>query len=345
MAQQNPPAGAGGEEGEHLADGDSTSRNAARLRNWAGNLLVAAILVAAAVGFGGQLFRWWKRPAWSPEEQRQQPVTQGRGASPPPSLAIGEAPFQFEEAPFHGDRAAVMQSLQNLCQATAKRVMPFWAAQPSRMPPLGPSEFRLIQYAGAPLDGLAAGEWRLYEHAGPMPMVVVIGAPPEATPGGGEPPPSSEFPLGTRVICWGFAIAGCGDDRPATGGASESDGCWTTFLCSRNMATMTSPIMALLPDLPAELDRKATMGLEGGVCVCNIAGQGAADHWRRRFDGWYAEREGARRSDWRDVDGVWNAHYIEPAMTVDISFHVGQQDKMAGVVIVRVRTHPRPEAK
>jgi hypothetical protein len=303
------------------------------------------VIVAAGIGLGRQALDWWRRPA-SPEEQGDESLSIA-GAASAPVLRFGEMPFAFVRSQLAGDREAAREALRNHCKTAADEALAAMRTHRSRLTPAGPAEASLIRLIDkSPAIESRDGEWMLHEHDGPIPLAVVVGYP-DPPPADGESPPAPQFPVSSRVVCWGIALAGCAE-RPAAGDGAEQNGepaCWTIYTCSHDLTTEVSGAMTMtmLPDLPAELGRSMVVGLKGSACVCGVYGRGSVRHWQDRFDEWFAERNGFREADWQELAGLWHARYEEEAMFVDVNFQVDQGDNMSGMVKVAVKRHSERE--
>ena len=349
-----PPAD---ERESELTDGPSDASHAARDRRaWIGNLCVAGVLAGACVVFGSQFLDWWGRPAYSPEERERDEALSIDGGSMPPTLLYGEPAFAVEKTPYRGERPLLRDALRTICRAKADKSFTELSAQWTMLPPAGPAEIRLLEFmAGSPAIESRAGEWMMYEHRGAIPLVVVVGLPADAPLPGvvhteetlaeAERVDSgnsdlSRFATLPRVICWAVGFAG-GDREPGrfSGPEPPSPELWTVLHCWRETFSASTMTMALMPDIPSEMDRTMTLPLQGGSCLVGVKGIGSVDHWKRRFDEWFQEREGVRMWPWEEVSGAWHARYSEPAMLVDINFAVDANDRMQGMSTIAIRRH------
>lgn len=271
-----------------------------------------------------------------------------RGA--PPSLPLIEPPFAYERLPIWGERPLLGETMRRLCRAKADGALPELTAQWTMLPPVGPAEARLLKaMAGSSAIETRPGEWVMYEHAGPLPLIVVVGLPAEAPLPGVATNDEAEddnslvnpqSPMPPRVICWAVGLAG-GDKEPGrfSGPLPPAPELWSVFLCSREAFNSSTMGITMLPDLPSDIRRTMTLPLQGNGCLVAFQGTGSAKHWMHRFDEWYQEREGARMWPWEDASGAWHARYSEPAMQVDVNLTVDSEEQMAGTAAIVMRRH------
>jgi hypothetical protein len=349
---QSPSPLPGGADNPSAKEADSWDETQASndRRAWIGNLCVAGVLTGACIAFGCQFLDWWGRAAYSPEERYRDVDLSGDHQVTAPSLPTMEAPFVYERLAVWGERPLLGETMRRLCRSKAEVVLPELSASQAMLPPAGLAEIRLLKVmANSSAIETRPGEWIMYEHAGPIPLIVVVGLPADAPLSSAtdelrgpyentfEDSQSQQLP---RVICWAVGLAG-GDNEPGrfAGPLPPAPELWSVLLCSRDAFNPPMMGITMLPDLPSDIHRSMTLSLRGNGCLVSVKGVGGVKQWIRRFDDWNREREGSRMSPWEEVSGVWHVRYIEPTRQVDVNLIADGDDSVAGMVSLVMRSY------
>lgn len=305
---------------------------ARRLSAWTTNSLLTVLVLVAGLSFGRQVLHWWAADAPDAATLNGGDGVLDTLGAPDRrhDLQFGDLPWQLSRQSILGDRAMAVAALRAACrQSCSERPLPQDEA--------GPDEQRLLGLLSnrEPVEQ-QAGQWKLFEYPGGLPMAALVAQLPVAIHpkasqsqaverGNGSDEGPRVASTASRVVTWGLAFP--------TGQKA-----WTLYTLQP-----TAPSNQLAADLP-EMGippggRKIlAVQVDGGGTLVVWKGTASADAWQAFFDAWCGQQGWTAVGDWRQFGPAWHRRYLgraeQPWAAVEVHLRNDDQDRLTGLVMI-----------
>ena len=285
---------------------------ARRISRWTTNLLLTAMLLVIALGFGRQVLHWWHDDTTPRATAGKDRSISSSGAADAEALSFGDQNWSIQRKEFSGPPGAVPAELVKFCRETIAD------APPRGDTPNAAEEDVLNRLVAEKPVAEEAGKWRLYQWSGGVPIVIGTRSVPQSAAG------TSLAKTPYRVVIWSVAA-------PAASGA------WTLYVFQAGGAgSGTSQGMVQLP-LPPGGHRLASIGAAGNSITAFAADDGLDAPIRQFYDRWFAEHGWTAVSGWRQSATGWQARFElsdgSAATGVDVRLGSDPQGRCTGLLM------------
>jgi len=302
-----------------------------RVSRFASNLLISAVILLVALVVGRQMIAWWRTSPPTTGGQNSPVQEQPLPGDPTRShwLQIGNLPQTFSRQELAGTAEEALSQLRDQCRTAAQNTAP-------PIGPVKPHEAKLLAQVAqlSPVES-EAEHWSLYQHRGPVLLVVAVRTVNDENRASRN---HEVVDPGVRVVSWGLGFPGLAGDPNAE---IKS---WTLLTCDTASESVDG-VKSLLSRLPVPPDAQRTLALavaEGGGRV-GFVGAGSIGPWRQFYDDWFAQNSWSTESEWRNTGAVWHARFRDDRSgRVDVQILADETNGNAGMLVI---TPPPPAEK
>ncbi|MBM4090364.1 MAG: hypothetical protein FJ276_13220 [Planctomycetes bacterium] len=248
----------------------------------------------------------------------------------PHFLEFGARSSTLARVVFQGDRRAALAQLRRSCRDIAERAASWSGAAVEEASTGRAAEERLLQRLRDIVPVEQGEGWRIYQHDGPVLMVVAarvcsVGAE------RGEPPATRL----DSVLSWGVGLLqydAASPGAPSPGAASPAR--WTLLTYSA-AARVTGGDASLAWLVPPGGRRTMSMQVEQGGTLVGLVGEGSPRAWVGFFDDAFAQRGWVRQAGWDCPGQVWHARYGRAELeTCDVQLAGEEDGVISGILTI-----------
>jgi hypothetical protein len=285
---------------------------AARIGNFATNVLVSGVILIVGLAFGREIISWWRADAAS---ETPTPITSVLGEYNPLDsserqlLECGDFPFVLNRQDFSGDADEVVAQLRIACRHAVGSAAPL-------VREYSPAEQRMLAAARklAPVEE-RANHWSIYQIDTPLPMVVGVRS-------FGSQVATAE----QRVVSWGLAVP---DATPE--GEPQSE--WTLFTYSSDTIAGAPPDRLIRPAPPGG-QRTLSLRTERRDAVVGYTGTGTVASWIKFYDALFVGLPAQPSGDWQVGAGSWRRRFETAEMeSVNVVIRCDAANNLRSLVI------------
>lgn len=294
----------------HVAYRSQYARLARRITGAASNLLATGVVLAAALGGGRELISWWGVQGKTAAAPAAAFTETWGGDDASRLLEFGDAPYVWRRDAVVGDVQAALAHLRRLGRDALERGAV--AAQD-----VGPAERELLEATRSwtPTE-VRTGEWRLYENAEHMPLMIGVRDASPRRASATEDPPS-------RLVVWGIAVP-------------QAENAWATYFCCGAGHLSEIPRRAR-PPLPPGSERTLYLAAPGGGALLGFRGGDVLDA-RSFYESWIEQHGWRVLEPWRHAGGVWRLRAMtangQPDNGITIHLAVDETRTLRGLIVI-----------